>query len=86
LQVAVNCCVPVPAVSVAVAGETVMLVKVALVTVRAPVPDTEPETAVIVEVPAATPVARPLLETVAAAVLLLDQVTVEEQLAVVLLA
>jgi hypothetical protein len=85
-QVAVNCCVPLPAVRVAVAGATVMLVKVALVTVRALVADTLPETAVMVEVPAATPVARPALETVAAAVLLLDQVTVEEQLALVLLA
>ncbi len=40
----------------------------------------------MVDVPAATPMARPVLETVAAAVLLLDQVTVEEQLAVVLFA
>jgi len=78
--------VPLPAVRVAVAGETVMLFRVAVVTVRMLVPDTLPEVAVMVEVPAATPIARPVLDTVAAAMLLLDQVTVEEQLAVVLLA
>ena len=77
---------PLPAVRVAVAGETVMLFRVAVVTVRMLVPDTLPEVAVMVEVPAATPIARPVLDTVAAAMLLLDQVTVEEQLAVVLLA
>jgi hypothetical protein len=86
LQVAVNCCVPVPVVRVAVAGATVMLVKVALVTVRALVAVTPPEAAVMVEDPAATPVASPLFDTVAAAVLLLDHVTVDEQLELVLLA
>jgi hypothetical protein len=86
LQVAVNCCVPLPAVSVAVAGATVMLVSVALVTVRALVADTPPEAAVMVDEPAATPVARPLFDTVAAAVLLLDHVTADEQLELVLLA
>lgn len=63
-----------------------MLFRVAVVTVRTLVPDTLAEVAVMVDVPAATPMARPVLETVAAAVLLLDQVTVEEQLAVVLFA
>ncbi len=81
-----NCCVPVPAVRAAIPGETVMPVRVAVVTVTTLVADTEPEAAVMVEDPAATPVARPWLETVAAAVLLLDHVTVEEQLDVVLLA
>ena len=86
MQVAVYCCVPLPALRVAVAGETVMPVSVALVTVRTLVADMVPEVAVMVEVPAATPVARPVLDTVAIAVLLLDHVTVEEQLELVLLA
>lgn len=77
---------PLPAVRVGVAGETAMLVRVALVTVSTLVADMLPETAVMVDDPAATPVASPVLETVAAAVLLLDQVTVEVQFAVVLLA
>jgi len=69
----------------AVAGVTAMLVKDAAVTVRTPDPETLPEFALMVEVPAATPVATPAPETVAAAVLLLDHVTVEEQFEVVLL-
>ena len=70
----------------AVAGVTEMEVSVgvALVTVSAAVPEMLPDVAVMVDVPAATPVARPALEIVAAAVLLLDQVTVDVQLAVVL--
>ena len=80
-----NCCVPDPATIDAVAGVTAMLVNEAAVTVRAPDPETAPEVALMVEVPAATPVATPAPETVAAAVLLLDQVTVEEQLELVLL-
>jgi hypothetical protein len=59
-------------------------VGVALVTVSAAVPEMLPDVALIVDVPAATPVARPAAEMVAAAVLLLDQVTVDVQLAVVL--
>jgi hypothetical protein len=59
-------------------------VGVALVTVSAAVPEILPDVAVMVDEPAATPVARPALEIVAAAVLLLDQVTVEVQFEVVL--
>jgi hypothetical protein len=69
----------------AVAGVTAMLVKDAAVTVRTPDPEAAPEVALMVEVPAATPVATPAFEMVAAAGLLLDQITVEEQLDVVLL-
>ena len=76
---------PVPAAMDVVAGVTAMLAKDAAVTVRTLVPETAPEVALMVEVPAATPVATPALEIVAAAVLLLDQVTVEEQFEVVLL-
>jgi hypothetical protein len=61
-----------------------MLVMVAAVTVRAAVPEVLPEVAVIVDAPAATPVASPAPEIVAAAVLLLDHVTDDEQLPVVL--
>jgi len=68
----------------AVAGVTVMPVMVGAVTVSAAVPETLPEVALIVDEPPATPVARPALEMVAAAVLLLDQVTVEVQFDVVL--
>ncbi len=81
---AVYCCVPVPATIDAVAGVTAMLLKVGAVTLRAPVAERLPEVALMVVVPAATPVAIPALLTVAAAVLLLDQVTVELQLEVVL--
>jgi hypothetical protein len=56
-----------------------------LLTVRLPVADLPPEVAVMVEVPAATPVARPDPLIVAAAVLLLDQVTDEVQFELVLL-
>jgi hypothetical protein len=68
----------------AVAGDKAMLVRVGLATVSAPVPETEPEVALMVAVPTATPVARPFEAMVAAAALLLDQVTVEEQFEVVL--
>lgn len=81
---AVNCWVPVPAAMDAVGGATVMPVMVGLVTASAAVPQTLPEVALIVDEPAATPVARPALEIVAVAVLLLDQVTVEVQVEVVL--
>jgi hypothetical protein len=82
----VYCCVPVPAAIEAVAGVTAIedSVGVALVTVSAAVPEILPDVAVMVDEPAATPVARPALEIVAAAVLLLDQVTVEVQFEVVL--
>jgi len=46
---------------------------------RIALPETLPEEALMVDVPAATPVARPPLEIVAVAVLLLDHVTVEVQ-------
>jgi len=69
----------------AVAGDKEMLVSAGLVTVSVPVPETEPEAALMVDVPTATPDARPLEAMVAAAVLLLDQVTADEQLDVVLL-
>jgi hypothetical protein len=84
-QVAAYCWVPVPATIDAVAGVTAMLVSVGAVTVSAPVAERLPEVALIVEVPAATPVAMPALLTVAAAVLLLDQVTVDVQFELVLL-
>lgn len=80
-----NCWVPVPATTEAVAGDKEMLVRAGLVTLSVPVPETEPEVALMVAVPTATPVARPFEAMVAAAVLLLDQVTAEEQLDVVLL-
>ncbi len=81
---AVYCCVPVPATIDAVPGVTAMLLSVGAVTFRAPVAERLPEVAWMVVAPAATPVAMPALLTVAAAVLLLDQVTVEVQLDVVL--
>jgi len=62
----------------------VIPVSVAAVTVREAVPETLPEVALIVVVPAATPVASPPLAIVAAAVLLLDHVTVVVQAEVVL--
>ncbi len=79
VQVAVYCCVPVPAAMDAAAGEIAMLLTVGPVTVRALLPWTLPEVAEIVEVPAATPVASPALLMVAAAGFPLDQVTVEVQ-------
>ena len=71
----------------AVAGVTAIedSVGVALVTVRAAVPEMLPEVALMVDEPAATPIARPATEMVAAAGLLLDQVTDEVQFEVVLL-
>ena len=80
-----SCWVPVPATIEAVAGDKEMPVRAGLVTVSVPVPETEPDVALMVDVPTATPVARPFDAMVAAAVLLLDQVTVDEQLDVVLL-
>ena len=68
----------------AVAGVTVMPVMVGAVTVSAAVPETLPEVALMVDEPAATPVAMPALEMVAVAVLLLDQAAVEVQFEVVL--
>jgi hypothetical protein len=84
-QVAVYCCVPVPAAMEEVAGESAMLERLGLVTVSAADPETPFNVAAIVALPAATPVTSPLDVAVAAAVLLLDQVTVEVQVAVVLL-
>ena len=80
------CCVPVPAAMDAVAGEREMPFKVAPVTVRTLVALVLPEVAVMVDVPAATPVVSPEELTVAAAVLLLVQVTDEEQFELVLFA
>ena len=73
-----------PATMEAVAGDREMLVRAGLVTVSVPVPETEPEVALMVAVPTATPVARPFEAMVAAAVLLLDQAIVDEQFDVVL--
>ena len=55
------------------------MLKDEVVIVRAPLPDAPPAVAVIVALPPATPVARPAVLIVAAAVLLLDQVTVDVQ-------
>ena len=79
------CCVPIPATMDAVAGETAMLVTVGPVTVSVADPEVLPDVAVMFALPAATPVARPALLMVAAAGLLLDHATVDEQLDVVLL-
>ncbi len=79
------CCVPVPATMDAVAGETAMLVTVGPVTVRVADAEVLPEVAKMLALPAATPVASPALLIVAAARLLLDHATVDEQLEVVLL-
>ena len=76
-----NCCVR-PSVIEGVAGVTVMDVRTAAVTVRDAVPVIAPEVAVIVEVPTATPVARPPLLMVAVAVELEVQVTAEVMSAV----
>jgi hypothetical protein len=67
----------------AVEGESAMLLSVGLVTVTVLVPETPPEAAVIVAVPAATPVARPADVMVAVAVLVLDHVTVVVQVELV---
>jgi hypothetical protein len=72
VPVAVNCWV-VPAALLAVAGVTAMEDRVG--TVRVAVPDLPLKVAVMVEEPAATPVARPLLLTVAVDVLDEVQVT-----------
>ena len=85
MHCAAYCCVPVPAAIEAVAGVTVTPVSTTRVTLRIALPETLPEEALMVDVPAATPVARPPLEMVAVAVLLLDQVTVVVQLDVELL-
>ena len=76
---------PVPTTIEAVVGEIAIALRALLVTVKALVAERLPEVAVMVEVPAATPVAIPALVIVAVAVLLLDHVTVEVQLALVLL-
>jgi hypothetical protein len=72
-----------PTATDAVEGEREMLLSEGLVTVRVLVPVTPPEPAVMVAVPAATPVATPAEVMVAAAVLLLDQVTVVVQVELV---
>ena len=71
---AVNCLV-FPTGTLGLAGVTVMEDKVAEVTVRVVVPEMLPELAVIVVVPAATAVAKPVLLTVATGVLDELQVT-----------
>jgi len=60
LPVAVNCCVP-PNDMVVVSGATVMESSVALVTVNVAAPDCPANSAVMVAVPGATPVAKPLV-------------------------
>lgn len=85
VQVAVYCCVPVPAAMEAVAGEIEMLATVGAVTVTVLVADCPPEVAVMMVVPAATPVTTPAPLTDAVAGPLLDQVTVEAQVEFVLL-
>ena len=57
---AVNCCVD-PRAMLGVVGSIAMDVKVALVTVSVVVPETLPSVAVIVVLPAATVVAKPLV-------------------------
>jgi hypothetical protein len=86
VQVAVYCWVPDPATIDAVAGEMTIELSALVVTVITLVAEVEPERAVIVEVPAVTPVTRPAALTVATVVVLLDQVTVDVQLELVLLA
>ena len=82
MQLAVNCCGVLPATSDADPGATVMLVRVALAaaTVNGSLPVMLPDVALIVVLPAATPVATPAAEIVAVPVLLLDQVTVDVQM------
>jgi hypothetical protein len=58
VPVAVNCCVP-PGAIVKLAGVTAIETSVAAVTVRTVDPLTEPEVAVIVDVPTETAVANP---------------------------
>jgi len=74
VPVAVNCLV-LPTGRLGLAGVTAMEDRVARVTVRVVLPEIAPEVAVMVEVPAATAVARPLLLTVATDVLDELQVT-----------
>ena len=64
VPVAVNCWVT-PTGMLGLAGVTAMEDRVAEVTVRAALPETIPEVAVMIVAPAATAVARPLLLTVA---------------------
>ena len=61
---AVNCSTP-PTATLGLVGVTAIPVKVALDTVRLACPDTLPEVAAIVVIPAPTPVATPLLAIVA---------------------
>ena len=68
----------------AVAGLTAMAVSTAPVTVSVAVPETLPEAALIVVVPAPTPLARPAAEIVATTGLLLVHATLALQSAVVL--
>jgi hypothetical protein len=76
--VAVNCWVC-PAATEAVVGDTLMLTRIAGVTVKTAIPEMSPEVAVMVEAPVATPVARPwepkALETVVLPVTDDDHVT-----------
>jgi hypothetical protein len=72
-----------PTATDAVEGVSVMLLREGLVTVSTLVPVMPPEPAVMVVVPAPTPVATPAEVMVAAAVLLLDQVTVVVQVELV---
>ena len=60
---------PVPTGTLALSGVTDIEDKVAVVTVRVAVPDLPPKAAVMVVEPALTPVARPLMLTVATPVL-----------------
>jgi hypothetical protein len=66
-----------------VAGATRILVSVAFVTVRTPVPTVLPIVAFMVEVPAVRPAAIPPLVMVATAGVPLDQVVVDVQLLLV---
>ena len=71
---ALNCWV-VPAAIEGLAGVTAMLCRVALVTVSTVLPLTAPRVAPMLDVPALTPWARPVLPMVAVAVVPEDQVT-----------
>jgi hypothetical protein len=71
--VAVNCRVK-ALMTLGLAGVTVMELKVTAVTVKVVFPDTLPEAAVMTEVPAETPVARPPALTVATPVVPEDQI------------
>ena len=82
--VAVNCTVP-PAPTLGFAGVTVMVCSVGAVTVSRVLPLTEPEVAVMVELPGATAVASPVPLIVAVAVVPELQVTVPSTCVVPLL-